>query len=94
MHINAEWDEAKRRANLAKHGVDFARIAGFDWQRAVTREDTRGDYGEARFVSSGRLDGHLHVCVWTIRGEAIRLISLRRANARERTKHERDEKLH
>lgn len=89
-----DWDEAKRRANLAKHGVDFAAIAWFDWETAVTREDTRSDYGERRFISTGRIRGGVHVCVWTGRGETMRVISLRKANARERARHDREEKLH
>ena len=88
------WDEAKRQADCAKHGVDFAQIDGFDWATAVTREDRRGDYGERRFLSTGVIDGRLHVCVWTVRAEAMRLISLRKANARERAQYGRAEKLH
>jgi uncharacterized DUF497 family protein len=89
-----DWDEAKRQANRAKHGVDFAQIDGFDWAGAVTREDTRGDYGERRFLSTGRIDGRLYVCIWTVRSGRMRLISLRKANARERAQHDRAEKLH
>ena len=89
-----DWDEAKRQANRAKHGVDFAQIDGFDWATAVTREDTRGDYGERRFLSTGLIEGRLHVCIWTVRAEGMRLISLRKANARERVRHDRAEKLH
>jgi len=89
-----DWDEAKRLANRAKHGVDFAQIAGFDWAAAVTREDTRGDYGERRFLSTGLIGGRLYVCIWTVRAEGVRLISLRKANARERAQHDRAEKLH
>ena len=89
-----DWDEAKRLANRAKHGVDFAQIDGFEWAAAVTREDTRGDYGERRFLSTGVIDGRLHVCIWTVRAEGMRLISLRKANARERARHDRAEKLH
>ena len=89
-----DWDKAKRQANRAKHGVDFAQLDGFDWATAVTREDTRGDYGERRFISTGLIGGRLHVCIWTVRAEGMRLISLRKANARERARHDRAEKLH
>ena len=89
-----DWDEAKRQANRARHGVDFAQIDGFDWATAVTREDTRGDYGERRFISTGLIGDRVHVCVWTIRADRMRLISLRKANARERAQHGRAEKLH
>lgn len=78
-----EWDEEKRAANREKHGVDFEAIDGFDWDAAFTREDERGAYGEARFVSVAPIDGRLHVAVWTMRADSVRLISLRKANARE-----------
>ena len=45
------WDESKRAANLAEHGVDFADAALLDWHAALTLRDTRGSYGEDRFVS-------------------------------------------
>lgn len=78
-----EWDPAKNESNLAKHGVSFEAIERFDWGDALTREDARNEYGERRFVSMGRIDGRLYVAVWTMRKER-RLISLRKANARER----------
>lgn len=78
-----QWDEAKRASNLRKHQVDFALIEQFDWDNALTREDTRLDYHEARYVSIGPIDARLYVAVWTARGNACRLISLRKANDRE-----------
>lgn len=82
-----EWDEAKRAANLGKHGLDFAAIELFDWAAATVLPDTRVDYGEARFRAYGMLEGRPFVVVFTRRGAAIRLISLRCANARERKRH-------
>ena len=78
-----KWDEAKRAVALRKHGVDFADIARFDWTRAVTARDMRHDYSEPRFVSFGPIDGRLHACAWTVRKTGIRIIMLRKANARE-----------
>ena len=89
-----EWDERKRRLNRDKHGVDFAEIEGFDWETALTREDVRGDQEERRFVSTGFIGARLHVCVWTERAGAFRLISLRKANPRERTQYGQAQKLH
>ena len=59
-----------------------------------TREDARGDYGERRFISTARLRGRVHVCVWTLRDGQPRIISLRKANTRERARHAAEEKLH
>ena len=85
-----DWDDAKRRANLTKHGVDFAAAAGFDWDTAVTVEDRRQTYGERRLYSLGLIGARLHVLVWTPRAGGARLISLRRANARERRRWENE----
>ena len=76
-----DWDEAKRAANIAKHGVDFTETARLDWSATLTEEQVRD--GETRCLSYAPLDGRLHALVWTQRGQAIRLISLRRANKRE-----------
>jgi uncharacterized DUF497 family protein len=77
------WDETKRAANLAKHGVDFAAAEGFDWETALTAVDDRRDYGEGRFISIGYIGPRLHVMVWTLRGDNTRIIGLRKANDRE-----------
>ena len=76
-----EWDEAKRQATLTDRAVDFADVSALDWDSALTREDNR--QGEPRFVTLGAIHGRLHVLAWCWRGEYLRLISLRKANARE-----------
>lgn len=80
-----EWDDAKRQANLAKHGVDFATIDAFDWETALIDPDTRG--AEPRWIASGFIGSRLHVAVYAMRGTRRRIISLRKANAREVRKH-------
>ena len=77
------WDEAKCQTNLAKHGVDFSAAEGFDWATATERPDTRQDYGEFRVRALGRIGDRVHVLIYAQRGEARRLISLRKANDRE-----------
>jgi len=77
------WDEAKRAANLAKHGVDFVAAENFDWETALTCEDERQNYGECRFLSLGYIGDRLHVMVWTPRDQGVRVIGLRKANDRE-----------
>lgn len=78
-----EWDEAKRRANLAKHGVDFAEVLRFDWAGAIVEPDRRRDYGEDRLSATGCLDGRLCMVVFTRRAGRVRIISLRKVNKRE-----------
>ena len=78
-----EWDATKRAINLAKHGLDFSLAQAFVWHSALIIPDARRDYGEARFFAIGDLGGRLHVLIFTPRGEAVRVIGLRKANARE-----------
>ena len=73
------WDEKKRKLNLAKHGIDFRDAAKVFDGPLVTVEDTREDYGEARYVALGLLEGIVVSMVYTERGSAIRLISIRKA---------------
>ena len=85
-----EWDEAKRQANLRKHGVDFAEVEGFLWEYSISSEDRLGEYGEQRMVSIGPIGLRLYVLVWTARGDLVRVISLRPANGPERKRHEEE----
>ena len=79
-----EWDKAKRRSNLAKHGVDFADVERFDWTSAIERADTRRPYGERRWRSLGLIDGILHMLVHTRRAQRVRVISMRKASRKEK----------
>lgn len=83
MHIMWEWDEDKRRANRLKHGIDFAEMALVDWVTATHLFDVRYDYGELRVVTLGYIGDRLHVITWTQRGPTVRIITMRKANARE-----------
>ena len=88
MHIKYEWDETKRASTLALRGIDFADMARFDWDTAAIILDDREDYDEPRFRATGLIDGRLHMAVLTPRGSALRIISLRKANERERRRWE------
>ena len=76
-------DPAKRQRKLEERGLDMRRakeiIAGLHF----TRADDRFDYGEPRFVTVGWLDSSLVVFVWTPRGPARRIISMRHCHERE-----------
>jgi len=89
--MRCDWDERKRAANLAKHGVDFTLEADFVWSAAMTNPDVRHDYGEVRWESVSLIGDRLHVLVWTDRGPGCRrIISLRKANTRERRRYAED----
>ena len=77
------WDEAKRRANLRKHGIDFVDAERVFRGFTLTAEDTREAYGERRFLTLGLLEDQVVSVAHTERGENIRIISIRKA-----TKHE------
>lgn len=97
VYINAvgiEWDEAKRKSTLQKRGLDFASVADADWDEALTVEDSRTDYREVRFVSLLPIHGRLCVLAWCMRDRNLRVISLRKANARESRRHEEATRLH
>ena len=81
-----EWDEAKREETLAERGIDFASMAGFDWDTATVERS--GRYGETRWAATGYIADRLHKVVYTERGNRRRIISLRKTNARERTNYE------
>ena len=82
MVLIYEWDEAKRRSNLYKHGVDFRSIEDFDWGRALVVSDAGHD-GE-RWIATGFIGFRLYVAVFAEPGKnRIRVISMRKASARE-----------
>ena len=83
-----EWDEAKRRSNLAKHGIDFTAAAQFDWPGAARFFDRRRPYGEARWLALGMISGQLYALVYTMRDTRVRIISLRKANNKEIRRYE------
>ena len=85
-----EWDEAKRQANLRKHGVDFEQVEGFSWEYSISSEDSLPTHGEQRMVTIGPIGLRLYVLVWTSRGDIIRVISLRPATRQERKRHEQE----
>ena len=78
-----EWDEAKRLANIRKHGIDFLDVPEVFDGDTVTVEDNRYDYGEQRFVTLGLLQGILVAVVHTERGDSTRIISTRKATKYE-----------
>jgi|HubBroStandDraft_6_1064221.scaffolds.fasta_scaffold1150377_2 uncharacterized DUF497 family protein len=83
-----EWDPEKESFNLRKHGIDFT-TALLIWENPVyERADKRRDYGESRFVAFGTVVDHVLAIVYTPRGEARRIISARKANAREKVLYE------
>jgi len=84
--MQIEFDPDKRVKTLAERGLDFAHVAEIFSGAHLTREDTREDYVEQRFQTAGWLGARIVIVVWTPRGEARRIISMRKANERETAK--------
>ena len=80
-----EWDETKRAATLQDREIDFASMDYFDWETAIHQRSDRD--GEQRWSSFGLIGARLHHVVWTEREDRIRIISLRKANAKETQKY-------
>ena len=76
--------EDKRAFTLAARGLDFVDALKVFAGRELTQVDDRRDYGEERNQTIGWLDGAMVMVVWTQRGEARHIISMRKCNERER----------
>ncbi len=88
--MDIEWDPAKARSNLTKHGVSFSDVeVVFGDPFAISMTDERGE-DEERFLTIGSdAIGRIIVVCYTYRGERIRLISARPAVRSERTEYEK-----
>ena len=85
-----EWDPAKARSNLRKHGVSFdeAAVVFLD-PLALTFADPAHSGGEEREITIGRTGAHRVIFVSHFqRGDRIRIISARKATRAEREQYE------
>jgi uncharacterized DUF497 family protein len=86
-----EWDEGKNQLNIGKHGLDLADGEELFNGRLplLVAPDTAEEYGEDRWIGIGTINGRVVVVIFTERGpDAIRLISLRKANQEEKRRYE------
>jgi len=82
------YDPVKNARNITERGLPFELMADLDWESAVSVEDTRKDYGERRVRVTARLANRLHIAVITMRGDAVHVISFRKANSKEIRRYE------
>jgi uncharacterized protein len=88
--MNFEWDEAKNRANVRKHGFHFAEAEEMFRGALLVRPDTREDYDEKRWIGVGMIQGRVaFVAFVELPDDTIRVISLRKANHEERKEYEK-----
>jgi uncharacterized protein len=81
--MKIEFDPAKDEANQSKHGVSLSLAEWLDWDAALVWVDERVDYGELRMIALAPQTQVLYYVAFVERGDARRVISLRRANRRE-----------
>lgn len=81
--MKIEFDPAKDEVNLAKHGVSLSMASELDWEAALVWFDNRFEYNETRMIALAPKTEILYYVAFVDRGEARRIISLRRANRRE-----------
>lgn len=79
-----EWDEAKRLANVAKHGIDFVDAKQIWLGDVFEIRSSQDHHAEPRHLAYGLMSDRLITVVFTWRGDNIRLISARRARHHER----------
>ncbi len=82
MQYAFEFDEAKSRANKARHGIDFLEAQDLWLDGDLLCLAARSD-AESRFLFIGRIGDVYWSAIATYRGETVRLISVRRSRPRE-----------
>ncbi len=81
--MRLEFDPVKSERNRSERGFGFEQVAEFDFETAVVRADERRAYPEPRWVAAGYVAQRLHILCFTPISGGIRVISFRKANARE-----------
>jgi uncharacterized DUF497 family protein len=81
--MDITYDAVKNEANISKHGVSLEMAAMLEWSEVMAYVDTRYDYREVREVGFGLVGDRLYCVVFTQRGDAMHIISMRKANRRE-----------
>jgi uncharacterized DUF497 family protein len=78
-----EFDPAKSAKNERERRLSFAEASRLFDRPRLEWEDKREDYGEVRINTLGEIEGRVFFVAFTRRDEAVRIISFRKANARE-----------
>ena len=85
-----EWDDSKNRANIRKHGFDFADAEEMFRGVLLLRPDAREDYGEERWIGIGMIRGRVAFVAFAAPAQdTVRIISLRKANREEQSEYEK-----
>ena len=85
-----EWNEAKNRSNIRKHGLDFADAEEMFRGFLLVRPESREDYGEERWIGIGMIQGRVAFVAFAEPShDTVRIISLRKADHEEREQYEK-----
>lgn len=86
-----EWNEAKNRQNIKKHGIDFSDAWQLFEHPLLVWRDDRFEYDEDRHIGLGMLNNMLVVLAAFVEidNETIRIISMRKAKKHERVRYEK-----
>ena len=87
--MEISFDPAKNEKNIHERGLSFERAVEFDFQGAIFLVDSHYNYEEIRYIAVGYLERRLHILCFTETPTGIRVISFRKANAREAKKYEK-----
>lgn len=82
--MEISYDETKRLAILAERGLDIARAAQVFSGFHLTRFDAKHSDVEDRYITVGTIGETVVLMVWTQRGEERRVVTMWKANERER----------
>ena len=84
-----EWDEAKREANLKKHGYDFADAdLVYENPEKLTISTMRRGEHRLQDIAIVEVHGVILTLVYVTRGYNIRIISLRKSSRKERREYD------
>jgi uncharacterized protein len=86
IRMKITFDQSKRDATLAERGLAFEDAVAVFERVTLDMVDCRFHYDEARIITAGYLDGRMVIVVWTARGNARHIISMRKANEREKAR--------
>ena len=78
------FDEAKDALNKSKHSLSLSEAEKLEWDDALIWQDTRREYGEVRMIALGVIGARLYCVVFVNREDVRRVISLRKANNKEK----------
>jgi len=81
--VGFDYDPEKSETNQSKHGIDFNR-AQFLWSDEKRVVVPAHSTTEPREAIIAELDGTLWTAIYTLRGDVIRIISVRRSRDEER----------